>query len=401
MLSKILISGFDNDDSIDIIRLFRDHNVYAEIFYEQENNEHVTGIFANEDKQEEVVNWDKPLYVGTVASISNETVVNFINDNKINQDWTMENYLEYIKPVIKETVGDDRVLLALSGGVDSSVVATLLREVIGDQLQCMYVDHGLMRKNESAEIEAEFIGRQKMNLKMIDASNEFLGLLEGIDDPEQKRKIIGNEFIETFINNIDEGDSFKFLAQGTIYPDVVESMKLDGQFTKSHHNVGGLPEKLGFELLEPMALLFKNEVRELGFLLGLPESVVLRQPFPGPGIAVRIIGDITRDKIKIVQETDFILREEVKKAGIDRDIWQYFTVLTNIKSVGVKDGQRSYDYTVGIRAVNTIDAVTAQSYRFPYEVLEVISARITSEVVGVNRVVYDVSNKPPATIEWE
>ena len=401
MLSKVLIAGFDNDDSIDIIRLFRDHNVYAEIYYEQENNDSITGIFANKDKQEEVVNWDHPLVVDTIKNINNETVINFIKDNNISQDWTMENYLEYIKPVIKEQVGDDNVLLALSGGVDSSVVATLLREIIGDQLKCMYVDHGLMRKYETEEIEKEFIGRQKMNLKIIDASNEFLGLLEGVEDPEEKRKIIGREFIETFIRNIEEGDTFKYLAQGTIYPDVVESMKRDGQFTKSHHNVGGLPEKLGFELLEPMAVLFKNEVRELGFLLGLPESVVLRQPFPGPGIAVRIIGDITRDKIKIVQDTDYILREEVKNAGLEQEIWQYFTVLTNIQSVGVTDGQRSYDYTVGIRAVNTIDAVTAQSYRFPYDVLEKISARITSEVKGVNRVVYDVSNKPPATIEWE
>lgn len=401
MLSKVLIAGFDNDDSIDIIRLFRDHNVYAEIYYEQENDDSITGIFANKDKQEAVVNWDHPIVIDSIENINNDTVVNFIKDNNISQDWTMENYLEYIKPVIKEQVGDDNVLLALSGGVDSSVVATLLREIIGDQLKCMYVDHGLMRKYETEEIEKEFIGRQKMNLKIIDASNEFLGLLEGVEDPEEKRKIIGHEFIETFIRNIEEGDTFKYLAQGTIYPDVVESMKRDGQFTKSHHNVGGLPEKLGFELLEPMAVLFKNEVRELGFLLGLPESVVLRQPFPGPGIAVRIIGDITRDKIKIVQDTDYILREEVKNAGLEQEIWQYFTVLTNIQSVGVTDGQRSYDYTVGIRAVNTIDAVTAQSYRFPYEVLEKISARITSEVKGVNRVVYDVSNKPPATIEWE
>ena len=401
MLSKVLVSGFDNDDSIDIIRLFRNNNVYAEIFYDQINDENITGVFANVDKQEEVINWGKPTIIESVSNINNDTVVKFINDNNISQDWTMENYLEYIKPIIKEEVGDDNVLLALSGGVDSSVVATLLREIIGDQLKCMYVDHGLMRKNESKEIEEEFIGRQKMNLKMIDASNEFLGLLEGVEDPEEKRKIIGHEFIETFVNNIEEGEVFKYLAQGTIYPDVVESMKRDGQFTKSHHNVGGLPAKLGFDLLEPMAVLFKNEVRELGFLLGLPESVVLRQPFPGPGIAVRIIGDITRDKIKIVQETDYILREEVKNAGLEQEIWQYFTVLTNIKSVGVTDGQRSYDYTVGIRAVNTIDAVTATSYRFPYEVLEKISARITTEVKGVNRVVYDISNKPPATIEWE
>lgn len=401
MLSKILVAGFDNDTSIEIMRYFRKENVYAEIYYEHKHNEDVLGAIVNKDKQEDIVNWDIPMIVDTFDNIDQTVITNFIKDNNIKQDWTMENYLEYLRPVIKEQVGNDKVLLALSGGVDSSVVATLLREIIGDQLQCMFVDHGLMRKNEVKEIEEEFVGRQKMNLKMINGHDRFLGKLAGVSDPEQKRKIIGHEFIETFVDNIEDGVEYKYLAQGTIYPDVVESMKRDGQFTKSHHNVGGLPEKLGFELLEPMAVLFKNEVRELGFLLGLPESVVLRQPFPGPGIGIRIIGDITDEKIKVVQDSDYILREEVKLAGLDKEIWQYFTVLTNIRSVGTKDGERTYDYTLGIRAVNTVDGVTATSYRFPYDVLEKISSRITTEVKGVNRVVYDISNKPPSTIEWE
>ena len=285
--------------------------------------------------------------------------------------------------------------------VDSSVAATLLTKILGNQLQCMFVDHGLMRKNEVLEIKEEFIDRQGINLLMIDASDRFLSKLEGVSDPEEKRKIIGHEFIDTFVDNIEDGVKYKYLAQGTIYPDVVESLNRDGQFTKSHHNVGGLPEKLGFELLEPMAILFKDEVRDLGFILGLSEEVVLRQPFPGPGIGIRIIGDITRDKIKIVQDSDYILREEVKNANLQYDIWQYFTVLTNIRSVGVTDGERTYDYTLGIRAVRAIDGVTAASYRFPYELLEKISCRITDEVKGVNRVVYDITNKPPSTIEWE
>ncbi len=401
MLNKVLVSGFNNQDSIEIIRMFRDLNVYAEIYFEHVNNDDIVAIVSNVDKVEEVVNWNKPILSDSFNNIDTNNVSKFIRENGIKQNWTMQNYLEHITKEIKNQVKDDKVLLALSGGVDSSVVATLLRNIIGDQLQCMFVDHGLMRKNEVAEIKAEFIDRQQMNLLMIDASDNFLSKLSGISDPEKKRKIIGHEFIETFVNNIKDDEEYKYLAQGTIYPDVVESLKRDGQFTKSHHNVGGLPEKLGFELLEPMSILFKDEVRELGFLLGLSEEVVLRQPFPGPGIGIRIIGDITKDKIKIVQDSDYILREEVKKANLQYDIWQYFTVLTNIRSVGITDGERTYDYTVGIRAVRAVDGVTAVPYRFPYELLEIISHRITSEVKGVNRVVYDVSNKPPSTIEWE
>lgn len=401
MLDKILLVGFDNDTSVDIIHHFRENHVYAEICYNQTQEDRILGLVINQANEDEVRDWMVPKLVDKAENITNEVIKTFIIDNKIEKKWSIENYLKLLQTEIKNQVKDDHVLLALSGGVDSSVVATLLRETIGDQLHCMFVDHGFMRKGEPEEIEAEFIGRQKMNLTMIDAKDRFFTQLEGISDPETKRKIIGNEFIETFMDNIEENQTFKYLAQGTIYPDVVESMDRDGQFTKSHHNVGGLPEKLGFELLEPMKVLFKSEVREMGQLLGLKDELVFRQPFPGPGIAIRIIGEITKEKITIVQDSDFILREEIKKACLDRDIWQYFTVLTNIKSVGTHQGERTYDYTLGIRAVNTTDGVTALSAVIPFELLHKISRRITEEVKGVNRVVYDITNKPPATIEWE
>lgn len=401
MLDKVLVVGFDNDTSVNIIHKLRDNNVYAEIYYKQTYDQNVIGLVINDNNDDQVSDWILPKLVGNGKNIGNEEIKRFIKEYSIPQKWTMKSFLEYLRVEIKSKVQDSHVLLALSGGVDSSVVATLLREIIGDQLHCMFVDHGFMRENEPAEIEEEFIGRQKINLLMIDAKDRFFKKLEGVSDPETKRKIIGNEFIDTFVDNIEKDQSFKYLAQGTIYPDIIESMKRDGQFTKSHHNVGGLPEKLGFELLEPMANLFKSEVRELGLLLGLKDELVYRQPFPGPGIAIRIIGEITKEKIYIVQKSDLILREEIKNAKLNRAIWQYFTVLTNIKSVGKHLGERTYDYTVGIRAVNTVDGVTASSAVIPYEILDKISTRITDEVTGVNRVVYDITNKPPATIEWE
>lgn len=401
MLNKVLVIGFDNTKSVDIIHYLRNNKVYAEIYNNHKFNSSITGLVIDKSSKEKFEEVDVPKLITSSEEISLSTIKQFIKENNIEQDWSLKNYLSQLKKEIKNTVKDDHVLLALSGGVDSSVVATLLKEVIGDQLHCMFVDHGFMRKNEPDEIRKEFIDKQEINLKMIDARKRFLNKVSGISDPEQKRKIIGNEFIETFVDNIEDNQSFKFLAQGTIYPDVIESIKKDGQFTKSHHNVGGLPEKLGFDLLEPLQKLFKHEVREIGKLLGLEDHIIYRQPFPGPGIAIRIIGDITKEKITIVQESDYILREEIKKAYLDRDIWQYFTVLTNINSVGIKKGQRTYDYTLGIRAVNKSDGVTAYSAVIPFELLHKISQRITNEVSGVNRVVYDITNKPPATIEWE
>ena len=401
MLNKVLVVGFDNDTSVDIIHMLRKNKVYAELYYDQIFDESIIGLIVQETTSEKARDFLAPKLVSNKDKINEDLLKDFIEKNKIKQNWSLENYLEILRKDIKNQVKDDHVLLALSGGVDSSVVAVLLREIIGDQLHCMYVDHGFMRKGETESIKEEFIDRQNINLLMIDAKDRFYNQLAGVSDPETKRKIIGNEFIETFIDNIEKDQKFKYLAQGTIYPDVIESMKRDGQFTKSHHNVGGLPEKLGFDLLEPMAMLFKDEVRQLGLILGLKDELVYRQPFPGPGIAIRIIGEITKEKISIVQESDFILRDEIKKANLDRKIWQYFTVLTNIRSVGKHHGERTYDYTIGIRAVNTVDGVTATSANIPFEVLSKISSRITDEVEGVNRVVYDISNKPPATIEWE
>lgn len=401
MLNKVLVVGFDNDTSVDIIHMLRKNKVYAELYYDQIFDESIIGLIVQETTSEKARDFLAPKLVSNKDKINEDLLKDFIEKNKIKQNWSLENYLEILRKDIKNQVKDDHVLLALSGGVDSSVVAVLLREIIGNQLHCMYVDHGFMRKGETESIKEEFIDRQNINLLMIDAKDRFYNQLAGVSDPETKRKIIGNEFIETFIDNIEKDQKFKYLAQGTIYPDVIESMKRDGQFTKSHHNVGGLPEKLGFDLLEPMAMLFKDEVRQLGLILGLKDELVYRQPFPGPGIAIRIIGEITKEKIAIVQESDFILRDEIKKANLDRKIWQYFTVLTNIRSVGKHHGERTYDYTIGIRAVNTVDGVTATSANIPFEVLSKISSRITDEVEGVNRVVYDISNKPPATIEWE
>ena len=316
-------------------------------------------------------------------------------------NWNMRNFVEDQVDAVRKQVGDRKVLLALSGGVDSSVVAALLIKAIGKQLYCVHVNHGLMRKGESEQVVQVFREELGTNLTYVDASERFLGKLEGVADPERKRKIIGAEFIRVFEEEARKLDGIDFLAQGTIYPDIVESGTKTAKSIKAHHNVGGLPEDMKFELVEPLKFLFKDEVRACGIELGLPESMVYRQPFPGPGLGVRCLGAITRDRLESLREADAILREEFALADLDRKVWQYFTVVPEFRSVGIRDGERSFEYPVIIRAVNTVDAMTAEIELIEWGVLQRITGRILREVGGVNRVLYDMTPKPPATIEWE
>ncbi|GKW47147.1 GMP synthase [glutamine-hydrolyzing] [Planococcus sp. NCCP-2050] len=316
-------------------------------------------------------------------------------------DWSMENYIELEIEKIREEVGDKKVLCALSGGVDSSVVAVLIHKAIGDQLTCMFVDHGLLRKGEAESVMKTFADGFNMNVIKIDARDRFMKKLEGVTDPEKKRKIIGNEFIYVFDDEASKLEGMDFLAQGTLYTDIIESGTTTAQTIKSHHNVGGLPEDMQFKLIEPLNTLFKDEVRVLGTELGMPDEIVWRQPFPGPGLGIRIMGAVTEEKLEIVRESDWILRDEISKAGLDRDVWQYFTVLPDIRSVGVMGDARTYDYAIGIRAVTSIDGMTSDWARIPWDVLEKISVRLVNEVSHINRVLYDITSKPPATIEWE
>lgn len=316
-------------------------------------------------------------------------------------DWTMGHYSQTAIKAIKDKVGDGKVLLALSGGVDSSVAAALLSKAVGNQLTCIFVDHGFMRKNEGDEVEQAF-KNWNINFVRVNAKEQFMSKLNGVSDPETKRKIIGEEFIRVFEQEAKKIGKVDFLVQGTIYPDIIESGVGDAAVIKSHHNVGGLPDYVDFkEIIEPLRLLFKDEVRQLGIELGLSDVLVWRQPFPGPGLAIRIIGEITDEKLLILQDADYIFREEIAKANYDRKINQYFAVLTNMRSVGVMGDGRTYDYTLALRGVTTTDFMTADFARIPYELLEKISARIVNEVKSINRVVYDVTTKPPATIEWE
>ncbi len=331
-----------------------------------------------------------------------EAVKGFVFDTcQAEANWNMTNFVNDQIELVRRQVGDRKVLLALSGGVDSSVVAALLLKAIGDNLVCVHVNHGLMRKGESEDVVEVFRNQMNANLIYVDATERFLGKLDGVADPEKKRKIIGSEFIRVFEEEARKLDGIDFLGQGTIYPDIVESGTKTAKMVKSHHNVGGLPEDLQFELVEPLRQLFKDEVRACGLELGLPYDMVYRQPFPGPGLGVRCLGAITRDRLEAVRESDAILREEFKLAGLDKKVWQYFTIVPDFKSVGVRNNARSYDWPVIIRAVNTVDAMTATIETIDWPILQKITDRILKEVKHVNRVCYDMSPKPSATIEWE
>lgn len=338
----------------------------------------------------------------TLSENGKQILTNFVkNIAEAESNWDMSGFIDEQIQKIREIVGDKKVLLGLSGGVDSSVVGVLLHRAIGDQLTSIFVDHGLLRKNEADQVMTMLGGKFGLNIIKVDAQERFLDKLAGVSDPEQKRKIIGNEFIQVFNDEAKKLDGIEFLAQGTLYTDVIEYGTDTAQTIKSHHNVGGLPEDMQFQLIEPLNTLFKDEVRELGEKLNMPHEMVWRQPFPGPGLGIRILGDITEDKLEIVRDSDWILRDEIAKAGLEGDIWQYFTVLTGVRSVGVMGDYRTYDYTIAIRAITSVDGMTADFARMPWELLQKISARIVNEVGHINRVVYDITAKPPATVEWE
>ena len=418
----VVMLNFVCDDIQKIARAVRDKNIYTMVMpytvtAERVNQEKPVGIIVCKDKSApardaELAKFKSlnipmiELEIDDEASKLNsvEKAVDFcLNTCKCSGSWTMENFLEEAIRDIREQVGDQTVVLGLSGGVDSSVVAALIHKAIGKQLTCVFVNHGLLRKNEAENVQEIFARNFDMNLVYVDASDRFLDKLKGVSDPEQKRKIIGKEFIEVFADAAAKTGA-PFLGQGTIYPDILESIPLDGNpngVIKSHHNVGGLPENLKFKLVEPVDRLFKDEVRKLGRLLGLPSELLDRHPFPGPSLGVRHIGAIERDTLHILREADAIVTEELLKSGWYHKTWQTFAIFVPVKTVGMKNHKRTYDYVIAIRSINSVDAVTAQVVRLPWELLDTMSNRIINEVDGVNRVVYDITQKPPGTIEWE
>ncbi len=356
-------------------------------------------IISNEKKKQYGIQFH-PEVVHTLKG--NKILSNFIfGICKAKKNWNMDAFIQMEVEKIKKTVGKDKVICALSGGVDSAVTAAIIAKAIGNQLTCFFVDHGLLRWHEAEDVVEAFKKNFNVKFLKIDAKKIFLNKLKGVSDPEKKRKIIGSLFIDMFEQNVSKKVGIKWLAQGTLYTDVIESGTSTAQTIKSHHNVGGLPERMKSKLIEPLNILFKDEVRELGRKLGLPEKMVSRQPFPGPGLAIRTLGEITEQKLNLVRESDRILQEEIANASLNKSIWQYFTVLPNVKTVGVKGDGRSYEDVIVIRAVTSIDGMTADFAKIPYDILQKISTRITNEIKGINRVVYDITQKPPGTIEWE